>query len=614
MKPTHNIQLPTYQEGEWATYSIELKVYVGGVDPIARKIMLGEIKKPHQSPAGEDDEEDTTPPDDTEGATRQRDAGGKFLPKTKPTAKAEGKLTAQQQEEISKWEERDYTAQTCILASCKPFIHQLSNFGTSAEMWSYLQETLGVIDYSTRIKMERDFANLQQGNSTLETFFNKVMSDHQRMLHLGIKIDLLKVFEVLIWGLNPRHAVHFGLFSSRMNDWVEENGGVATDKMLVKLKRLITSTVDGPKHSASAHSNTSGADDPASNNTQQPHALAASVSKRIKQRNNRHNNNDDGNKDGCSFCSGRNHQADDCFMNPRSKSYIREYAEKMKERKMRNANSNGRKRADSSNSDGMVEMSAVAQANHPTRRFAPSAYIGPSGMVEMAAAAQDGDTVNLPRSAWLVDSGSTSHCSHDAKDFDDLILGNFGTINIAGGASLPVAGKGTITLNLDINGQSIRRQLQDVNFVPSLNFKLFSVERALERGLKMEHTVPALQFYSTSTGELEIDTVKLDRTRIIRLISVNVESTITTPVKSYASTASQTEPVIGMQATQAEPVEVIEPNLPQPVQEELSQEELGQEEQSTSSITPPGSPRINSPTLPKAHQGKRAPRPQHVRT
>lgn len=107
-----------------------------------------------------------------------------------------------------------------------------------------------------------------------------------------------------------------------------------------------------------------------------------------------------------------------------------------------------------------------------------------SGMMVSHALAT---TLDPDDSAWIVDSGATSHMCRDRKMFTDLrpMTGN-PRVMVGDGRSLSVTGHGSVRLNVGLSPGQSSCCLKDVLFVPGLSYNLFSVARASEAGAKVE--------------------------------------------------------------------------------------------------------------------------------
>ena len=82
-----------------------------------------------------------------------------------------------------------------------------------------------------------------------------------------------------------------------------------------------------------------------------------------------------------------------------------------------------------------------------------------------------------PHNFWLIDSGSTSHMSPFASDFERIDESqDIGSIKVANGNRVPIRGKGLVRLGINTNMGEVILPLQDVLYVPGLKKRLISTD------------------------------------------------------------------------------------------------------------------------------------------
>ena len=88
------------------------------------------------------------------------------------------------------------------------------------------------------------------------------------------------------------------------------------------------------------------------------------------------------------------------------------------------------------------------------------------------------------KSQWILDSGATCHMCNDKTAFDSLHpLPSSTNVTVGDGRSLPAAGKGNVTLNMNLpEGRTETCTLHDVLYVPDLAYNLLSITSASKRG------------------------------------------------------------------------------------------------------------------------------------
>ncbi|KAH9138125.1 hypothetical protein AeRB84_017508 [Aphanomyces euteiches] len=88
-------------------------------------------------------------------------------------------------------------------------------------------------------------------------------------------------------------------------------------------------------------------------------------------------------------------------------------------------------------------------------------------------------------SAWILDSGASDHFCNDAAWFEELQPFE-GTVRAANGIDMPIAGTGSVLLEMNTPTGIIPVTLQDVLFIPNLQYNLFSLSRVTDRGFNSQ--------------------------------------------------------------------------------------------------------------------------------
>ncbi|KAH9127699.1 hypothetical protein AeMF1_002040 [Aphanomyces euteiches] len=88
-------------------------------------------------------------------------------------------------------------------------------------------------------------------------------------------------------------------------------------------------------------------------------------------------------------------------------------------------------------------------------------------------------------SAWILDSGASDHFCNDAAWYEDLQPFE-GTVRAANGSDMPIAGTGSVVLEMNTPTGVIPVTLQDVLFTPNLQYNLFSLSRVTDRGFSSQ--------------------------------------------------------------------------------------------------------------------------------
>lgn len=81
---------------------------------------------------------------------------------------------------------------------------------------------------------------------------------------------------------------------------------------------------------------------------------------------------------------------------------------------------------------------------------------------------------------WHIDSGATSHMTHDRTLFETFEEGTPFAVEMRNLSRVNDHGHGTVVINADVNGKATKCRLQDVIYVPDLGYHLILVS-SIER-------------------------------------------------------------------------------------------------------------------------------------
>jgi len=96
------------------------------------------------------------------------------------------------------------------------------------------------------------------------------------------------------------------------------------------------------------------------------------------------------------------------------------------------------------------------------------------------------DTSNMSEKDWCLDSGASDHMCYDKSQFDNLEKVEERRVKVGNGSCIDVQGMGKIKLQAWNGEKWIETVLNDVLYVPELKINLFSVGKALDRGMLMK--------------------------------------------------------------------------------------------------------------------------------
>ncbi|KAF0723698.1 hypothetical protein Ae201684P_005466 [Aphanomyces euteiches] len=88
-------------------------------------------------------------------------------------------------------------------------------------------------------------------------------------------------------------------------------------------------------------------------------------------------------------------------------------------------------------------------------------------------------------SAWILDSGASDHFRNDAAWFEELQPFE-GTVRAANGSDMPIAGTGSVLLEMNTPTSIIPVTLQDLLFISNLHYNRFSLSRVSDRGFNSQ--------------------------------------------------------------------------------------------------------------------------------
>jgi hypothetical protein len=113
------------------------------------------------------------------------------------------------------------------------------------------------------------------------------------------------------------------------------------------------------------------------------------------------------------------------------------------------------------------------------------------------------------KSQWIVDSGATSHISHDERCFANYNVVSNETIRAANGAEMVIAGTGDVEFYVrTAAGEDMKITLRQVLHVPQCESHFISVRRITGLGHDVSFRANTIVFYS---GQDEVDRVPLER-------------------------------------------------------------------------------------------------------
>jgi hypothetical protein len=112
-------------------------------------------------------------------------------------------------------------------------------------------------------------------------------------------------------------------------------------------------------------------------------------------------------------------------------------------------------------------------------------------------------TANIPTSCnpteWIMDSGASHHMTHNRSIFNTYQHLQIPTkVELGNNEVIYAQGQGTITMNLIVNGKQTKGILTDVLYVPRLRKNLFSVSKAMAKGLTLNLQGDNATFYNNA--------------------------------------------------------------------------------------------------------------------
>ena len=160
----------------------------------------------------------------------------------------------------------------------------------------------------------------------------------------------------------------------------------------------------------------------------------------------------------CSHCGRGGHDADDCYHNPKSKSYRKGFRGKRK---------------------GLRNNSKSHQHKHkPEGGFK---HFSDVALVFKTVLNMNIDNPASIKDKWMVDSAATSHICNDHSQFFSLRRTPCKSVEVGEGQNFIVQGIGTVQVTSAVSGERRKVVMKAVLFVPTMICSLMSVSNLLTR-------------------------------------------------------------------------------------------------------------------------------------
>ncbi|KAH9144615.1 hypothetical protein AeRB84_011452 [Aphanomyces euteiches] len=190
-----------------------------------------------------------------------------------------------------------------------------------------------------------------------------------------------------------------------------------------------------------------------------------------------------------SYCNIRNHTEDVC------RRKIADQRQQQQQQSGQNTGSSQRHvRYLTGPSEAPVEAPSTTdrtsgqQRQNTTRRnnLRPSNTNHASMMVYTSSFTLQTSTPSVPISSdWILDSGACDHYCNNAAWFTNL-RPHDGAVRAANGEDMPIEGCGTVVLEMNTTAGIVKVTLDDVWYIPTIHFNLFSLPRVTERGFSIK--------------------------------------------------------------------------------------------------------------------------------
>jgi len=107
--------------------------------------------------------------------------------------------------------------------------------------------------------------------------------------------------------------------------------------------------------------------------------------------------------------------------------------------------------------------------------------------------------------AWVIDSGATAHMSNNKKLFTNLEkLDNPIDVKVGDGFELQAVGLGTVSIYVNVNGNSKKCTLSRVYYVPNLSYNLLSVSEITKKNKKVTFNDRGCEIFDDKNNLLAI--------------------------------------------------------------------------------------------------------------
>ncbi|KAH9101334.1 hypothetical protein LEN26_015723 [Aphanomyces euteiches] len=195
-------------------------------------------------------------------------------------------------------------------------------------------------------------------------------------------------------------------------------------------------------------------------------ALSLHRNHRRKPRRNGPAQPDINNETACAYCNIPNHTEANCRRKQRD------------QRQQTSSRSNQRRVEFQSSSTTSLASQTAANTRRNARSTVSMLTLGPHYTLNAFESPASS-------SAWILDSGASDHFCNDAAWLEELQPFE-GTVRAANGSDMPIAGTGSVLLEMNTPTGIIPVTLQDVLFIPNLQYNLFSLSRVTDRGFNSQ--------------------------------------------------------------------------------------------------------------------------------
>ena len=351
---------------------------------------------------------------------------------------------ARQDENKVEWNKKDSRARATICLCLKDSVfNMVTECKNAKEVWDKLTKYYQSTSLVNQLMQRRKFLTVKMSEGEdIKEHINKVKTLAEQLQATGGELKSEDLVTTLLLSLPPSYdslITAFDVVSSTQLTW----------------DFVVTTILNNARRQ--------GAPATASSETQSGNNETAFIG---FNNNNRRNQQSDGNK---------NSKRGECFYCHQEGHFRRDCPELRKKNKGNSGNNNNR-----NNNGGFNQFERANQVSTDVKEDKEEVEF------MLMSTTSDSSTLScVTTDSWFVDSGATDHMSGDRNAFSDLQEIEPKPVLMGDNSKQEATSRGSVRMDLQVNGKTIRVKFTKVLFVPNLRTNLISVSRLVRDGFQV---------------------------------------------------------------------------------------------------------------------------------